>query len=160
MPVEGIHCLSCRESGVTEYKNNSFICPSCGHIFKYADPDRASVELEVASQFFEEGCGNPIKYKCALCGKIVCYGHSEKAKVLLALSLFVKGRIKDIFSKAITPELQEAWSVSCEWAIRKEERTHYVTLSLEEQKTRFGRLQRMPSKIPVITLPCRTFYVG
>lgn len=158
MPVEGIRCPGCGEPGVQEYKTNTFICPSCDHIFKYIDPTRTSVEVDVAPQFCEEGCGNPIKYKCALCGKMVCEGHGEKAKVLLVRRVFADGYGggRDLV-KTTVPELQQAWCLTCSQAMATVDTVRYTALALQDsvfgvRQDAVRALQRIgdPSAVPYL----------
>ena len=112
MPIEGITCDKCGSSDVIEYKPETYICRACDHRFKYVDPTRS--EVEIAPQFCEEGCGNLIKYKCALCGKMVCEKHGGRAKILLSRwTRPTAGKPRQTFADITLPELQQAWCLEC-----------------------------------------------
>ena len=130
MPIEGITCDKCGSSDVIEYKPNSFLCKACDHTFKYVDPTHA--EVEVAPQFCEEGCGNPIKYKCALCGKMVCEKHGAEAWVHLGECVELPWFGKEQFKNVTNPELQNIWCVECFIAIDSDALIELFMLCLDE----------------------------
>lgn len=124
MTLEQIRCTSCGSTDVVEIKQNTYACRSCETVFKFVDPTHA--EVSVAPQFCEEGCGNPIKYKCALCGRMVCEEHGGKAPNLFALIAEEKSWLgSDLQEKekeglARNPNFQVAWCVACLMAMDKQ----------------------------------------
>lgn len=117
MPVEGIKCDRCGSSDVMEYKPDTFLCRFCDHTFKYIDPTRSLLEIDVVPQFCEEGCGNPVHFTCSLCGKRICKGHGERAKVLLSRMLLNQVAYGSSLMKTTLPELQQAWCIKCAYGL-------------------------------------------
>ena len=113
---------------VVELKPNTYACHACESIFKYVDPTRT----EVAPQFCQEGYGNPIKYKCTLCGKMVCEGNGEKAKVLLSRWAFTDQPQQQYLSKTQVTELQQAWCLECFNNMSDSDKTKNVALILKD----------------------------
>lgn len=138
MALEQIKCSNCGSNDVMEMKANTYACRACETIFKYQDPNRS--EVAVTPQFCEEGCGNPIKYKCALCGKMVCEGHGEKAKVLLARRALQHVGGQTEFSSTTVPELQQAWCLSCSGNMSNEDAAAYIVLALQDKVRDYAAL--------------------
>ena len=130
MSIEEVKCTNCGSHKVVEYKKGMFVCKMCDA--QFTDPRYTQSDVEVAPQFCEEGCGNPIKYRCTLCGKMVCEGHGEKAKVLLARKSFREKEWQEKLAQTTIPELQQSWCIGCSNEMSAEERAKYLTLALED----------------------------
>jgi hypothetical protein len=84
MPVETLKCHECGSADVQEVKANTFFCNHCDAVFKYQDPNRATV---VQTPTFCS-CGNPVEIQCAGCEATICrqcdaLGTSEQALVFV-----------------------------------------------------------------------------
>ena len=130
MPIEGITCDQCGSSDVIEYKPNTYLCKACDHTFKYVDPMRA--RIDVAPQFCEEGCGNPIHYTCVNCGKMVCKSHGERVVVLIAHKLFSTKETLASLCETTIPELQSSFCRECFSNLSSEQLSSYLELALND----------------------------
>lgn len=138
MPIEGITCDQCGSSDVTEFKPNTYACSACEHIFKYVDPTHA--EVEVAPQFCEEGCGNPVGCKCSLCGNMACNLHGKRAYVWLAGRAKLTQADLELLAKTALPKLQSTWCISCAGQMNRTEIAEYLVLALEDYGSPEARL--------------------
>jgi hypothetical protein len=98
MPLEAVKCATCGSPDVKEVKANTYFCNHCDGVFKYVDPNRATVQSTPAFC----PCGNPVDAQCNLCGSVLCSwcdamrGHAD-AIAVVGFGYLCRGRDANSF---------------------------------------------------------------